>query len=206
MNTATRQHLARPWLVHRIAADFVLEDSWRFDLGRADGRTLDDLLDVVWTVMRELERSPLSRARVWIGDRLGWDTGPSLPIPGCEEHSVSARLTDADIADSRAIPADPSPLPAAGVTAIYRFTDEALYEISNKTIHALLHLGWTEEDSGCVSGVLAVYVKHRGVASKVYMAAIWPARHAILYPALVKSVERGWRAQRGSGGDAAASA
>jgi hypothetical protein len=206
MNAATEQHLARPWRVHRVAADFALEDVWQFELGRPDGRGLDDFLDVVWNNFRELERSPLGRLRVWLGDRLGWDACPSLPIPGCEEHSVVARLTGAEIAASFASPADPSPVPAAGLTPIYRFADEALYEISNRTIHALLHVGWVAESSGDAGGALAVYVKHRGVASKLYMAAIWPARHAVIYPALVRGVERRWRAQRSDGADAAAQA
>jgi hypothetical protein len=55
---------------------------------------------------------------------------------------------------------------------VYVFPDEALYELSNDTIHGLLHLGVAGDRVW-----LAVYVKHRGIASRLYMAAIWPARH-----------------------------
>jgi hypothetical protein len=41
-----------------------------------------------------------------------------------------------------------------------------------------------------------VYVKYRGIASRLYMAAIWPARHLVLYPAFVRTFERAWRADR----------
>jgi hypothetical protein len=193
MKSIEAEHRARPWRVHRIATDFELTDVWRFDLGRKDERGLDQLLEVVWNVAKGIEQSALGRMRVWLGQKLGWDIVPEpLPIPGCRESSVAARLTDAEIAENRVRQGEPSPLPSAGATPIYRFADEALYEVSNKTIHALLHVGWAPEVNGA-SGVLAIYVKHRGVASRAYMAAIWPARHAIIYPALIARVERGWR-------------
>jgi hypothetical protein len=45
---------------------------------------------------------------------------------------------------------------------LIRFEDEALFELSNDTVHALLHLGQVEG-----SGELAVYVKSRGVDAGV---------------------------------------
>ena len=81
----------------------------------------------------------------------------------------------------------------ADLRPVYRFEDEALWELSNQTIHALLHLSW-------MGGVppaarLAVYVKHRGVGSRLYMAAIKPFRYAVVYPTWIREIERAWSAR-----------
>jgi hypothetical protein len=99
-----------------------------------------------------------------------------------------SRLDAADRARNRFAPAEPSPLPVAKVRPVYRFADEALWEVSNDTVHALMHVS-------CAVGTapeLAVYIKSRGLFTRLYMAAIWPARHAIIYPSLMAVVERRW--------------
>ncbi len=80
-------------------------------------------------------------------------------------------------------------MPTPKVKTVYVFADEALCELSNDTIHTLLHVAMTDD----AAASLAVYVKHRGVMSRLYMAAIWPARHLILYPSLVAKIESTWR-------------
>jgi hypothetical protein len=45
---------------------------------------------------------------------------------------------------------------------------------------------------------MAVYVKPNGLLGSVYMAAIRPFRHLIVYPPLMQQIERDWQA---SGGD-----
>jgi hypothetical protein len=179
-------HRNRPWNVHRLAADFTLIDAWRFDLGAPGTGDFADFLTTFWGVLGELERGTLSRIRLWVGSKLGWDDGTVLPIPGCSETTVAARMSDRP-------PTVPSRLPSAGAVTIYELGEEALYEISNKTIHALLHLSWVVSSDGRRSAVLAVYVKYRGPASRLYMAAIWPARHFILYPTAVRRIESRWR-------------
>src|SRR5439155_4266988 len=129
------------------------------------------------------------RLRLAIGRVMGWDQAPnSLPIPGCTETSVADRLSAVDREKNHARQGEPSPLPAAAVKTVYRFDDEALFEVSNDTVHALLHLGQVEG-----GGELAVYVKSRGAFTRFYMAAIWPFRHFYLYPRLIACVERQWR-------------
>ena len=66
--------------------------------------------------------------------------------------------------------------------------DEALYELSNDTIHALVHVAVLGPEA-----ILTVYIKSRGLFSRLYMAAIWPARHALVYPTLVRRVNAAWR-------------
>jgi hypothetical protein len=191
MRSTREIHRARPWRVHTLVPDFELIDVWRFELRLEPERGFDVFLATFWAAIRAIEHSWLSRIRVAVGRTMGWDAKPhSRPIPGGIEHSVAERLDDADRAQNR-VPADAaSPLPVARVRSIYLFDDEALYEVSNDTVHALLHLG-------CVPGAspeLAVYIKSRGLITRLYMMAITPARYLVVYPALMREVERRWRA------------
>jgi hypothetical protein len=42
---------------------------------------------------------------------------------------------------------------------------------------------------------MAVYVKRNGLLGTAYMAAIRPFRHLIVYPAMLRQIEREWRAE-----------
>ena len=191
MRSTGSAHRAHPWRVHTLAPDFELVDVWRFDVQLDSGRGFDAFLDVFWEVMSALERHPLSRLRIAIGRLLGWDEKPNTrSIPGRSERTVVERLDAADRARDRFLDARPSREPGISVRPVYRFADEVLYEISNETVHGLLHLSCAEGGAP----ELAVYIKSRGLFTRLYMAAIWPARHAIIYPALTSRVERRWRA------------
>lgn len=186
------EHSKYPWIVGDIAPDFELVDAWALP---ACG-TRDDFPDLV-AIFADLapgdeDRPTASRllfaVRTWLGDRLGWDDDPNvLPIPGCLEASLRDRLP-------------PHVEPETGETAgrlpfrpIYRTDDEWALELSNSTVHAVLHLGWVPRSDGSHHGQLGVYVKHRGRLGRPYMAAIAPFRHRIVYPALLKRIERDWR-------------
>jgi hypothetical protein len=41
---------------------------------------------------------------------------------------------------------------------------------------------------------MAIYVKPRGRLGKQYMAFIAPFRHWVVYPALLRQIERAWQA------------
>ena len=71
-----------------------------------------------------------------------------------------------------------------------------------------MHLGWVDQGDGRpdgrrYQGRMAVLVKPRGRLGEVYLALIKPFRHAIVYPALLRQIERSWdgrvprRARRG---------
>jgi hypothetical protein len=189
--TAIQEHLARPWRVHRLADDFEVIDAWRMALRPVSGQGFEDFVDVFWKTMGDFAEHPLAKVRLWLGERLGWDAGPALSIPGCREKTVAERMPRLpDAAANLAAPSTPRYAPA-GITDVYRYADEALYEFSNKTIHGVLHLGWINGEAA-----VAVYVKYRGLASRAYMAAIWPARHLLLYPQLVRTIEQRWTAHR----------
>jgi hypothetical protein len=46
---------------------------------------------------------------------------------------------------------------------------------------------------------MAVYVKPRGRLGKGYMALIRPFRHWVVYPALLRQIERAWNARSSRG-------
>jgi hypothetical protein len=192
MDELERAHRARPWRVHALAHDFSIEDVWTFDLGRRAPSDVREFLHCFWAVFHDFEKGWLSRTRLRVGRALRWDDHEfALPIPGCTETSVSARLDDRDRAKSLA-PADaPSPVATPIVKTVYVFAGEALFEFSNDTVHALLHVALAD----AAHASLTVYVRLRGVFSRLYMAAIWPARHLLLYPAMIRSLESRWRAR-----------
>ncbi|MDX6657732.1 MAG: hypothetical protein QOH62_2525, partial [Solirubrobacteraceae bacterium] len=116
------------------------------------------------------------------------DAGGRLPIPGTNEISLAGRLPD-DLRDTA------SDLRFASVpfTPLYRTHDEFAAEMSNQTVHGVLHLAWVDQGKGRYQGQMAVYVKPRGLLGKAYMALIKPFRHWIVYPGLMRQVERAWK-------------
>jgi hypothetical protein len=77
---------------------------------------------------------------------------------------------------------------------LYRTDREAAAEISNKTVHGVAHLAWVEGDDA-YEGRMAVYVKPRGAFGRAYMAVIKPFRYLVVYPALMREVERAWESR-----------
>ena len=189
MNPREAAHRERPWRVHSIAPDFDLEDLWGFDLAGIEPKSVGEFLGCFWGAFDGLSASWLAKTRLRIGRTMKWDENDfALAIPGCTEKTIYARLTPGDRERSLTTEDAPSPVPSPVVKTVYIFEDEALYEVSNDTIHALLHVAIVG-----ATATLAVYVKSRGSLSRAYMAAIWPARHVILYPALIRRIESRWR-------------
>jgi hypothetical protein len=76
--------------------------------------------------------------------------------------------------------------------------DEFAAELSNATVHAVMHLAWVPGEGERFQGQMAVYVKPRGLLGRAYLGFIKPFRYLIVYPALLRQMERRW-AQRPSG-------
>ena len=77
-------------------------------------------------------------------------------------------------------------------TPLYLTDVEFAAEVSNQTVHAVMHLAWVDQGKGVYQGQMAVYVKPRGRFGRAYMALIAPFRHLIVYPALMRQLERTW--------------
>ena len=75
---------------------------------------------------------------------------------------------------------------------LFELDDEFAAEISNKTMHGIVHLGWVPAGEG-YRGQMAVLVKPNGLFGQAYMAAIRPFRHLVVYPAMLREGERVWR-------------
>ena len=78
-------------------------------------------------------------------------------------------------------------------TSLYLTDDEFAAEGANRTVHGIMPLGWVPDGAGGYRGQMAVLVKPNGLLGKAYMAAIKPFRYLIVYPALMRMIERGWR-------------
>jgi hypothetical protein len=185
------EHESHPWRIGEIAPDFRLEDVWALPVagGPKDFATL---LELMASLDPATEGPPVVRLlfaiRLQLGRRLGWDdTAEQLPIPGRSETTLHARLP-ADLRGS----AEDSRLRSTSFTPLYRTDDEWVAELSNRTVHGLVQLVWIDNGDGSWRGQMAVYVKPRGRLGELYMAAIAPFRHRIVYPALMGQIGRAW--------------
>jgi hypothetical protein len=77
---------------------------------------------------------------------------------------------------------------------VYRTDNEAALEIANQTVHGVLHLGWVSDGRGGHRGQLAVLVKPNGLLGGLYLAAIAPVRHVVVYPAMMRTIATLWQA------------
>jgi len=55
-----------------------------------------------------------------------------------------------------------------------------------------MHLAWVDQGDGDFRGQMAVYVKPRGPLGQAYMDFVKPFRHWIVYPELMRQIERAW--------------
>ena len=122
-----------------------------------------------------------------IGELLGWDD---------EDDGVGSRvptLRDRLPADLRDAPSGPE-FDSLPFNSLYLLEDEWAAETANRTVHGVLHLGWVPDGNGGYHGQMAVLVKPNGRFGAAYMAAIRPFRHLIVYPPMIRQIEREWRA------------
>jgi Protein of unknown function (DUF2867) len=190
-------HTSRPWRVHEIAKDFELEDVWRLPTPGGP----DDLPRLVEWFTTPSQDPFLVRAlfalRWKVGKLFGWDE-PGSGV-GERVRSVRERLPPDLLEAPRGpdIHAVPGREDAGGTpifSSVYQTHDEWLAEFSNKTVHALLHIGWVPDDAGSgYHAQMAVLVKPNGRLGRAYMATIKPFRYAIVYPLLLRSIGRHWQ-------------
>jgi hypothetical protein len=194
MRLSNGEHESRAWRILEVAPDFRLEDAWALPAEGGE-EEFAVLLEVMASLDPTKAGSRMSRAlfaiRYRVGEWLGWDeVSDPLAIPLDTETTLRARLP-ADLRGSTA----GFELHAKDFKPLYATHDEWAAEISNRTVHAVMHLAWVEQRSGLYRGQMGVYVKPRGRLGEAYMAAIAPFRHLIVYPALMRQIELGWSAR-----------
>jgi hypothetical protein len=185
-------HTSRPWRIHEIAQDFRLEDVWALPVR---GSLEDFTLMVEHFAAGDPSQSPSRAVRAlfairWkIGELLGWDdseAGLGTRVP-----TLRDRLPD-DLRDSATGP-DFDTLP---FRSLYLLEDEWAAEIANETMHGVMHIGLVPDEGDAYRAQMAVLVRPNGLLGWGYMAAIKPFRHLIVYPALMRQIEREWRSLR----------
>jgi hypothetical protein len=192
-----------PLRVHTFLAGVPLHDVWSVDLSRwRAGLTLDEFLRT--TSNGKLDTcgcskssslftpSPLVRMlldiRFFVGRFFGWDHEPAATA------TFATRLTDTDRSIS---------LVAAGTRdgffpVVYRFENEQLVELINRTVHAAA-LSALVETATAYRFYLGVYVRRVSRFTPFYMALIDPFRKMIVYPSLLRSVRARWNQAFGTG-------
>jgi hypothetical protein len=202
MRIPNARHESGPWRIRAIVPDFVLEDVWALPAhgGSEDFEVLLELMaDSDPANADSLPTRLLWRLRDRLGDwfDLGGISTPAedggdgeLPIPGTSETSLSQRLPE-DLRGT-AVGVDFGSLP---FVPLYRTDDEFAAEISNRTVHGVMHLAWVAQGNDRYQAQMAVYVKPRGRFGRAYMALIKPFRYLIVYPALTRQTERMWNAR-----------
>ena len=184
---------SRPWRIHEITRDFRLEDVWALPTPGGP----DDFPRLV-RLFASSDPSESSSAAVrtlfavrWkVGELLGWDARDG------GHRAQRPTLRDRLPADLRDAPSGPD-FDALPFTSLYLIEDEWAAEIVNRTVHAVMHLGWVPDEAGGYRGQMAVWVKRKGLLGTGYMAAIAPFRHLIVYPPMLREAERDWRSHAG---------
>jgi hypothetical protein len=194
MRLPSASHTSRPWRIHEIASGFRLEDVWALPTpGGPDD--FPRLVDAIASGDPSQGSSRAARAlfaiRWKLGELLGWDD-PDDGV-GSRVPTLRDRLPD-DLRDGPSGP-DFAGLP---FSPLYLTDDEFAAEIANRTVHAIMHVGWVRDGAGGYHGQMAVYVQPNGVVGTAYMAAIRPFRHLVVYPQLLRQIERTWQAASGS--------
>jgi hypothetical protein len=180
-----------------------LHDVWSVDLPRSRaGVTLDEFLRTTSNGKLDtcgcskssslFKPSPLVRMllaiRFFVGRFFGWDREPVASA------SFATRLTDTDRSRS---------LVMAGTRdgffrVVYRFENEQLVELINRTAHAAA-LSTLVETTTIYRLYLGIYVRKVSRFTPFYMALINSFRKLIVYPSLLRTVRARWNQAFGTG-------
>jgi hypothetical protein len=184
-------HTSRSWRIHELTSDFRLEDVWALPTPGGP----DDFPRLVQQIASGDPAHSSSRVAraLWairwkVGELLGWDDPDGGH--GLERPTLRDRLPE----DLREGPSGPE-FDLAPFTSLYLLEDEWAAEVVNRTVHGVMHIGWVPGGKGGYRGQMAVLVKPNGLFGATYMAAIRPFRHLIVYPPLMREIEREWRTE-----------
>ena len=187
MKLPNAEHTSRPWRIHEFTRDFRVEDVWALPTpgGPDDFPRLVRLM----ASFEPRQSSSLSvRALFAIRQALGglfrWDDDV--------DEDARSTLRDRLPADLRDRPAGPKAI--SPFTSLYLTDDEWAAEAINRTVHGIIHVCWVPDGAGGYRGQLAILVKPNGLLGIGYMAAITPFRHLIVYPRILRQIQRAWRA------------
>lgn len=188
MARVAQEFAALPLRAHAFLADVPLHDVWAVDLPRlAAPVTLAEFYRRAGASRSGAGFPPpvraLFRLRFLLGRLFDLESAP----PNAGAASFVARLTPEDRAGSSLAAGTPDGL----FRLVYRFENEQLVEVHNRTAHAAAVSALAETADG-YRFYFAVYVANAGWITPLYMALIDPFRRWLVYPALLKNVRATW--------------
>jgi len=202
---STQEFEQLPLRVHTFMAGVPLHDVWSVDLPRwRSGVTLDEFLRTASNGKLDtcgcskssslFTSSPLVRMlldiRLFVGRFFGWDRDP----PAITWETFATRLTDTDHSRSLVAPGTRDGF----FRVVYRFENEQLVELINRTAHAAA-LSTLVETPTAYRFYFGVYVRSVSRFTPFYMTLIDPFRKLIVYPSLLRSVRARWNQAFGTG-------
>ncbi|MFG2818471.1 DUF2867 domain-containing protein [Kitasatospora sp. NPDC048365] len=195
MKRARTAYTAQPWRIHEYTRDFRVEDVWSFRTPGAGPEDFPVMLDAMRSDGGFGRQTPAARflfaVRWKLGALLGWDDDRAGL--GARVRSLRERIPEELRRTTEGVASDGTPF-----SPVYLLPTESAAEIANRTVHAVMHLGWAPADAGGYELRMAVLVKSNGRLGRLYMALIAPFRYLVVYPALTRQWEQAWR-ERGRG-------
>jgi hypothetical protein len=178
---------AVPLRAHTFLADVPLHDVWAVDLPtHRDGVTLSEFLrrtsQCGTNGLPPVTRA-LIRFRLFLGRIFRLEAEPKNALAA----SFGSRLTAEDRARSSVASGTREGL----FRVVYRFANEQLLEIQNRTVHAAA-LSALAEKANSYRFYFAVYVRPTTWVTPLYMGLIDPFRKWIIYPAMLKAIRETW--------------
>jgi len=185
---------ALPLRVNTLLADVPLHDVWAVSLPRLrEGVTLDAFLrgarkNASGVAEAKTPRLPWP-GRALVGLRLLLGRIFQLDAEPKDANSAwfANRLTPEDRTRSSIAPGAAD----GHFRVVYRFANEQLVELHNRTVHAAALTALVEAADG-YRYYFAVYVASVGWITPLYMALIDPFRRWIIYPAMLENVRAKW--------------
>jgi len=193
---STEEFEQLPLRVHAFLAGVPLHDVWSIDLPRwRAGITLDEFLrrannDEIHTCGCSKSSSLFTPSllvrmlldiRFFVGRFFGWDREPATST------TFITLLTDTDHSRSLVPPGTRDGF----FRVVYRFENEQLLELINRTAHAAA-LSALVETATAYRFYLGVYVHSVSRFTPFYMALIDPFRKLMVYPSLLRGVRARW--------------
>jgi hypothetical protein len=177
---------------HSLLADVPLHDVWAVDLeGGGPDRSVLDLQELLSLEKLSVASTPvrlLFALRGWLGRAFAWDRAPAE----ASQRSYVERLTASDRERSLAEPGTSQ----GPFRVLYASPYEMISEIQNATVHAFSVFALSRRASGYRLH-WAIYVRPVGRITWWYMRLIDPFRRLIVYPAVLRQLQRSWARQAG---------
>jgi hypothetical protein len=183
-----QEFLSQPLRVHAFLEGVPLHDVWAVDLpvwnegitlhefrGRAIKK--ENLGKVPWPTRA------LLGVRFFLGRVLGLEAEPK----NAQQMYFANRLTAEDCEQSLV----PAGTRDGFFRVVYRFENEILLEVVNRTVHAASLSALRRTGEG-YRFYFAVYVRKISWITPVYMALIDPFRKWVVYPAILKRIRENW--------------